>query len=435
MGDRSYSHEGGHGRIIDVNQQLPLLQTLALGTQHLFAMFGATVLVPFLFNVNPAISILMNGVGTLLYIVMCRGRIPAYLGSSFAFISPTLAVIAADPSLGGYRAAQGGFIAFGVIFVVVSQLVRTIGTKWIDVLFPPAAMGALVMVIGLELAPVAAQMSGLTEGPATNHTISRDIASCISLLTLAVCALGSVFFRGFFAAVPILLGIIAGYSLSMALGVVDFTSVVDASWFELPQFTTPTFNLTAILMILPVSFVVLAEHIGHVIVTGHIINRDLMHEPGLHRSLLGDGVSNILSGFVGATPNTTYGENIGVMAMTKVFSVYVIGVAALLAIGISFCGKATAIIRTIPTPVMGGACVLLFGVIAAAGVRMLVERKVNYSKSSNLVLTAVVLVVGVSGASLSLFGIEMKGMVLASVIAALCGVMFSAAKVTYDFDE
>jgi uracil permease len=232
--------------------------------------------------------------------------------------------------------------------------------------------------------------------------------------------------------VPILIGIIAGYCLSITFGIVDFTPVVNASWFELPSFTTPIFNLTAILMILPVGFVVLAEHVGHLIVTGHIIDRDLMQEPGLHRSLLGDGISNILSGFVGATPNTTYGENIGVMAMTKVFSVYVIGVAACLAIFISFCGKATAMIRTIPTPVMGGVCVLLFGVIAAAGVRILVERRVNYSNSSNLLLTAVVLVVGVSGASISLSGIEMKGMVLASIIAAFCGVTFSAAKVRFD---
>jgi uracil permease len=374
----------------------------------------------------------MNGVGTLLYIVMCKGQIPAYLGSSFAFISPTLAVIAADPSLGGYQAAQAGFIAFGIFFVIVSQIVRIIGTQWIDVVFPPAAMGALVMVIGLELAPVAAQMSGFTEGPATNHSIGRDIASCVSLTTLAVCALGSVFFRGFFAVVPLLVGILAGYCLSMFFGLIDFAPAVNAPWFEVPKFTAPTFNLTAVLMILPVSFVVLAEHIGHLVVTGHIVNRDLMREPGLHRSLLGDGISNILSGLVGATPNTTYGENIGVMAMTKVFSVYVIGVAALLAISISFCGKATALIRTIPTPVMGGACVLLFGVIAAAGVRMLVERRVDYSKSSNLVLTAVVLVIGVSGASLTLFGIEMRGMVLASVMAALCGIMFSIAKVSYD---
>jgi uracil permease len=185
--------ESAHGRIVDVNDKLPLIKTLTLGTQHLFAMFGATVLVPFLFHVNPAVSIFMNGVGTLLYLVICKGRIPAYLGSSFAFISPTLAVIAANPSLGGYQAAQAGFIVFGIFFVVVSQIVRTVGTKWIDVVFPPAAMGALVMIIGLELAPVAAQMSGFTEGPATDRSIARDIASYVSLSTLAVCALGSVF--------------------------------------------------------------------------------------------------------------------------------------------------------------------------------------------------------------------------------------------------
>lgn len=409
-------------RTIDVEERLPLLQTLPLALQHLFAMFGATVLVPFLFHVNPATSLLLNGVGTLLYLWLCKGRIPAYLGSSFAFIAPVLAVMAA-PGL-GYSAAQGGFIAFGLFFVLVSQIVRVAGTRWIDVIFPPAAMGAIVAIIGLELAPAAADMAGLTGK--VSGTFTHGSAVTVALATLGITILASVLLRGFLSVIPVLIGVVSGTVIALCMGKVDLSGIAAAPWFQVPTLYKPTFHLQAILMVMPAALVVLAEHVGHLVVTGNIVDRDLVKDPGLHRSLLGDGLSNILSGLAGATPNTTYGENIGVMAITKVYSVWVIGGAACIAVGVSFLGKVAAAIRAIPVPVMGGVCLLLFGIIAAAGVRMLVEHKVDYTKSRNLVLTSVVLTAGISGAALKLGTVELKGMALGTVVAIVLSLAFWA---------
>ena len=409
-------------RTIDVDERLPLLQTFPLSLQHLFAMFGATVLVPFLFKVNPATCLLMNGVGTLIYLFVAKGRIPAYLGSSFAFISPVFAVLASGQ---GYAAAQGGFIVFGLVFILVSQIVRLAGTRWIDIIFPAAAMGAIVAIIGLELAPVATNMAGLTASTVPLG-MSVKLALIVSLSTLAVTILASVLLRGFMAVIPVLLGVVAGYLLSLALGVVDFSAVHSAHWFEVPTLYAPKFHWPSILIILPAALVVLAEHVGHLVVTGNIVGRDLVKDPGLHRSLLGDGISNVLSGLVGATPNTTYGENIGVMAITKVYSVWVIGGAAVIAILVSFSGKLAAMIRSIPVPVMGGVCILLFGVIAAAGIRMLIEKKVDYTQPRNLILTSVVLISGISGAAVKLGTVELRGMALGTVVAICLSLVFYA---------
>ena len=407
----------------DVEQKVGLAEALPLSLQHLFAMFGATVLVPFLFKVNPATSLLMNGIGTLVYLVVAKGKIPAYLGSSFAFISPVFAVMAI-PVLGGYSAAQGGFIVFGLFFILVSQIIRVAGVDWVEVIFPPAAMGAIVAVIGLELAPVATDMAGLTGKTIEQQHIPYATAIEVSMFTLGITVLGSILLRGFLAAIPVLIGVIAGYSLSLFMGIVDLAAIKAAPWFEVPTLYAPTFKLSAILMIMPAMLVVLAEHIGHLVVTGNIVERDLIKEPGLHRSLLGDGISNVLSGFAGATPNTTYGENIGVMAITKVFSVWVIGGAAVIAVLVSFIGKLAALIRSIPVPVMGGVCILLFGVIAAAGIRMLIEKKVDYTRSKNLVLTSVVLIGGLSGAAVKFGTIELKGMALGTAVALVVSLVF-----------
>lgn len=393
--------------VIPVDQKLPLMQTIPLSLQHLFAMFGATVLVPILFNVNPATILLFNGIGTLLYLFICKGKVPAYLGSSFAFLSPVFLVL---PQY-GYEAALGGFIVVGAIFCLVALLIRKVGTAWIDVVFPPAAMGAIVAVIGLELMPTAASMAGLN-----TETIDMN-AIIVSVFTLIVTIVGSIAFRGFLAIIPILIGVISGYALAFFMGMVDLTPVQNAPWFAVPTIYTPTFNLSAIAIILPAALVVIVEHIGHLIVTGNIVDKDLTKDPGLDRSLLGNGISTMFSGFFGSTPNTTYGENIGVLAITKVFSVWVIGGAATFAIILSFVGKLAATIQSIPTPVMGGVSLLLFGVIAASGIRMLVESKVDYNKPVNLILTSVVLGIGVSNASITLGSVTLRGMALATVIA------------------
>lgn len=393
--------------VIPVDQKLPLMQTIPLSLQHLFAMFGATVLVPILFNVNPATILLFNGIGTLLYLFICKGKVPAYLGSSFAFLSPVFLVLLQY----GYEAALGGFIVVGAIFCLVALLIRKVGTAWIDVVFPPAAMGAIVAVIGLELMPTAASMAGLN-----TETIDMN-AIIVSVFTLIVTIVGSIAFRGFLAIIPILIGVISGYALAFFMGMVDLTPVQNAPWFAVPTIYTPTFNLSAIAIILPAALVVIVEHIGHLIVTGNIVDKDLTKDPGLDRSLLGNGISTMFSGFFGSTPNTTYGENIGVLAITKVFSVWVIGGAATFAIILSFVGKLAAAIQSIPTPVMGGVSLLLFGVIAASGIRMLVESKVDYNKPVNLILTSVVLGIGVSNASITLGSVTLRGMALATVIA------------------
>ncbi len=401
-------------RTIAVDERLPLLETLPLSLQHLFAMFGSTVLVPILFKVNPATVLLFNGIGTIFYLLLCKGRIPAYLGSSFAFLSPVFLVLAQY----SYEAALGGFIVVGIVFCLVALLIRAVGTGWIDVIFPPASMGAIVAVIGLELMPTAASMAGLT-GEQTDPT-----AIFVSISTLAITVFASVVFRGFLSIIPILIGVVGGYIVAACNGLVDWSMVETAPIFALPTFYTPTFDLGAILIILPASLVVIVEHVGHLIVTGNIVGSDLTKDPGLDRSLLGNGLSTVLSGFFGSTPNTTYGENIGVLAITKVFSTWVIGGAAVFAILLSCFGKLAAMIQSIPTPVMGGVSILLFGVIAASGIRILVEGKVDYNNPMNLLLTSIVLGIGVSTASITIGTVTLKGMSLATIVAIILGISF-----------
>ena len=406
-------------RIIQVDERLPLLQTIPLSLQHLFAMFGSTVLVPFLLHVDPATALFMNGIGTILYLLICKGRLPAYLGSSFAFISPVLAVCATSGM--DYGDAQGGFIVFGLSFIVLAGIVNKVGTRWIDVLFPPAAMGAVVAIIGLELAPLAMTMSGYL-GEASGMT--NETAMIISTFTLIVTLLATVLGRGFIGIIPILIGVISGYILSWFMGVVDFSVVETTPWISVPTFYEPKFNLSAIMMIMPALFVVFAEHLGHLFVTSDIVGRNLIEDPGLHRSLFADGLSNVLSGLVGSTPNTTYGENMGVLAITGVYSTWVIGGAALLAVIFSFVGKIAALIHGIPVPVMGGVCILLFGFIAASGIRMLVEKHVDYTRSKNLILTAVTMICGLSGATIVVGPVQLKGMGLATVVATILSLAF-----------
>jgi uracil permease len=408
-------------RVIQVDERLPFLQSIPLSLQHLFAMFGSTVLVPMLLQINPAICLLMNGIGTLIYIFLCKGRIPAYLGSSFAFISPVLIVI----STRSYEAALSGFLVVGLVFCLIGLLVKTVGTGWIEIVFPPAAMGAIVAVIGLELAPTAANMAGFVAPAGTEGWSPDPKVIAVSLVTLLTAVVGNVMFRGFMKIIPILISIIVGYALAAFLGIVDFSIVREAKWFDLPTFYTMKWDWSSIAIIVPAALVVVAEHIGHLIVTSNIVGKDLSKDPGLDRSLLGNGVSTVISSFVGSTPNTTYGENIGVLALTRVYSTWIIGGAAVMAIVLSFVGKLAALIQTIPVPVMGGVSILLFGVIAGSGVRMLVEAKVDYSKPKNLILTAVVLIVGISGAAFKWGNFEMKGMALATVIAILLGLFFN----------
>ena len=415
-------------RIIQVDEKVPVKLLIPLSIQHMFAMFGASVLVPFVFGINPAIVLFMNGLGTLLFILITKGRAPAYLGSSFAFLAPAGIVI----SKWGYDYALGCFVAVGFCGCILALIIYKFGSEWINVVLPPAAMGPVVALIGLELAGTAASNAGLKDEVLLPANI------IVFLVTLLTAVIGSVVFRGFLSVIPILIAIIAGYAASLACGIVDFSQVAAAPLFALPNFQTPKFNMQAIAIILPVLLVITSEHIGHQIVTSKIVGRDLMKDPGLHRSLFADNFSTMLSGFIGSVPTTTYGENIGVMAMTKVYSVYVIGGAAVLSIICSFIGKMTTLISTIPGPVIGGISFLLYGMIGASGIRILVDAQVDYGKSRNQAMTAVVFVTGLSGISVQLGSIQLTGMVLACVVGMIMGLAFyilDKLKLTNDRDE
>ena len=413
-------------RTIGIHEKLPLLQSLPLSLQHLTAMFGATILVPILLGVDPSIALLMNGVGTIIYSLVTKGGIPAYLGSSFAFIAPVMLI---SSSYGGFSHAQSGFIFFGLFFILISFVVMKWGIRWIEVVMPPAVMGAVVAIIGLELAPIAVQQAGLAAGStAVGQVVQPFVMNTnvvfVSLFTFIVGILGTVMFRGFMQIIPILFAVIAGYVLALIMGMVDTTAIVNAPWLAFPHFQAPVYDTNAILIIAPACIVVLAEHISHLIVTGNITGEDLMKKPGLQRSLLGDGISNVISGFAGSPPNTTYGENIGVMAITRVYSVWVIRGAAVLAIAFSFIGKISAAISTIPTPVMGGITMLLYGVIAVQGFRMYVEQKVDFSKNRNMVLGAVTFVIGISGAVINIGTVQLKGMAFAAFTGVALSLIF-----------
>lgn len=412
-------------REIQVDERLPILQSLPLSFQHLFAMFGSTVLVPLLFEVDPATILLMNGLGTLLYIFITKGKIPAYLGSSFAFISPVFAVFSKYAGGEGYAYALGGFLAVGVTLVIIALIVKLVGTAWIDVIFPPAAMGAIVAVIGLELVPTAADMAGLLKPADAPDTWAADPkVITVSLLTLAITIICWVTMRGFLKIIPILIGIVSGYIIALAMNMVDLTAVRDAAWISAPTYYAMKFNWADVLLILPAALVLVPEHIGHLVVTGNIVKKDLVKDPGLDRSLMSNGISTIISSFVGSTPNTTYGENIGVLAITRVYSTWIIGIAAVIAVLLSFCGKLAALISSIPTPVMGGISLLLFGIIAVSGIRMLVEANVDYNVSYNMILTCVVLAIGISGASIKIGTVPLSGMGLATVVAIVLSLFF-----------
>lgn len=401
-------------QIIDVEDRLPFYKALPLSIQHVFAMFGASVLVPILFGINPSIVLLMNGVGTLLFIWITKGKAPAYLGSSFAFLAPAQLIIAAK----GFEYAQGGFVAVGLAGCLLSWVFYKYGTDWIDIVLPPAAMGPVVALIGLELAK-----NTVTPGT-TGADLSAFPHAIVFAVTLGTAVFGSVLFRKFFSVIPLLIAMVAGYVTAMCVGIVDFTPLMQTSFFTMPHFQLAKFDLQSIITMLPVLFVLSAEHIGHQIVTGSIIKRDLVKEPGLWRSFLGDSLSSTLSGLIGSVPTTTYGENIGVMAMTGVYSVQVIAGAAVISILMAFIGPLSALITTIPGDVIGGITFLLYGMIGTSGLRILVDEKVDYGNSQNLILTSVIFVAGLSGLKLQFGAVTITGMILAALTAVCLSLCF-----------
>lgn len=402
---------------LDIKDKPNKIQWLSLSTQHMFAMFGATILVPYLVDLSPAIALLTSGLGTLAFLLVTQGKVPAYLGSSFAFIIPLIS--AAEG--GGVGAMMIGTFLIGVVYALVALLIKAVGYKWIMKLLPPVVVGPVIIVIGLSLAGTAVDMA-MNDADGNYSLVHFSVA----LVTLISAILFSVFGKGILSQISILAGIIVGYLYAFMVGIVDLSPIGKASWFEMPDFVFPfvdyelTLSTDLILLMVPVAIVTISEHIGHQLVLGNIVNRNYIKDPGLHRSILGDGLATIISSLMGGPPKTTYGENIGVLAITKAYSVYVIAGAAIFAIVISFVGKIAAIISTIPSAVMGGVSILLFGIIASSGLRMMVDNKIDFEKNRNLVISSVILIVGIGGAYIQFTSdFQIQGMALAAILGIL----------------
>ncbi|QEN09308.1 uracil permease [Oceanispirochaeta crateris] len=409
---------------IDVHDKPVLKEWIPLSIQHVFAMFGATVLVPMLTGLSPAVALFTSGVGTLVYILITKGKVPAYLGSSFAFIAPLIA-ISNSPDF-GLAYALGGAFCVGLFYCLISLIISRFGIGWVDRLLPPVVIGSIIIVIGLKLAPTAMDMA--MTGGSGNYSLAYF---SIAVVTLSIAVISSIVLKGFFNVIPILIGIVGGYVFTLVMGLVfpafkliDFAIVGDAAWFGVAKPVIPKFHWVPILTFLIVSLATIAEHLGDTLVLSKVVGRDFYKDPGLHRTLAGDGVATSIAALFGGPPNTTYGENIGVMAITRVYSIWVIGGAAVTAIILSFIQKFGALIQTIPVPVMGGVSMMLFGIIASAGIRTVVESGVNYGEKRHLTISSVILVIGIGGGMIKFpigsgLNFELSGVALAAVVGIL----------------
>ena len=409
--------------LLDVDQNPPLAKGLLLSLQHVFAMFGATILVPLILGMPVSVALFASGLGTLIYMVATQFKVPVYLGSSFAFISAM--AFAMKQMNGDVSAAQSGVVLVGLVYVVVALAVKLIGTKWIDRLLPPIVIGPMIMVIGLGLANSAVTNAGfIKDGTVQQITVA--------IVTFLITAFINTKAKGFFKIIPFLFGIIGGYIVAVLFGLVDFTPVLEADWIAIPQLYLP-FSTNGFFKeyhwyfgpetwaILPVAVVTIAEHIGDHTVLSQICGRQFLKNPGLHRTLIGDGIATSVSAFMGGPANTTYGENTGVVGMTRIASVSVIRNAALFAIGLSFLGKFTALISTIPNAVLGGMSIMLYGVIASNGLKVLIEKQVDFREVRNLIIASSMLVLGLGGAILELGPVTLSG----TALCALAGVILN----------
>ena len=420
--------------LLDVNEKPTIAKWIILAIQHVFAMFGATILVPIMVNTAAGetvltipVALVTSGIGTLIYILCTKGRSPVYLGSSFAFIAP----LAAAYAKGGISGAMVGVMAVGLVYVIFATIIHFIGKKWIDKLLPPVVIGPMIMIIGLSLAPSAISQVGLGTGTQIDW---RCIA--VALITFLTTAVVMVRGKGFLKIIPFLVGIVIGYVSAICFGLVDFAPVLEAGFFSMPSFVVPFLNYTpnfsALLTIVPISLVTIAEHIGDHTALSTIIGKNLLKNPGLDRTLLGDGLATFVAGFLGGPANTTYGENTSVVGMTKVASVWVIGLAAIIAICLGFLGKFTALVSTIPDAVLGGVSLLLYGFISVNGLKVLIENKIDFGKSKNIVVASTMLVLGLGGAAISIIhgdlSVTISGMSLAAIIGILLNLLLPDEK-------
>lgn len=398
--------------VLDIKDKPRAFHWVGLSLQHLFTMFGATVLVPILVGIDPGIALVSSGLGTMVYLITTKGKIPAYLGSSFAFIAAMQMLMKSD----GYPAIAQGAVTTGLVYLIVSLIIKKIGSAWLDKILPPIVVGPVVMVIGLGLAANAANNAMYNN----NNYDFKYIA--VALITLGLTIFYNMFFKGFLGLIPILLGIISGYLVALAFGIVDVEPIFKAPLLAVPSFEIPFVQyqprlyINAIATMAPIAFVTMTEHIGHLMVLNKLTKRNFFQEPGLSKTLMGDGLAQIVAGFVGGPPVTSYGENIGVLAITRVHSVFVIGGAAVLAVGLGFVGKLSALILSIPNPVISGISFVLFGVIAASGLKILIDNQINFDKKKNLLVASVILVIGIGGLVFKAGTFELSSMALATVL-------------------
>ncbi|VKV95224.1 uracil permease [Streptococcus pneumoniae] len=409
--------------LLDVDQRPSDGKGILLSFQHVFAMFGATILVPLILGMPVSVALFASGVGTLIYMIATGFKVPVYLGSSFAFIT---AMSLAMKEMGGdVSAAQTGVILTGLVYVLVATSIRFVGTKWIDKLLPPIIIGPMIIVIGLGLAGSAVTNAGLVADGNWKNAL-------VAVVTFLIAAFINTKGKGFLRIIPFLFAIIGGYLFALTLGLVDFTPVLKANWFEIPGFYLPfstggafkKYNLyfgPEAIAILPIAIVTISEHIGDHTVLGQICGRQFLKEPGLHRTLLGDGIATSVSAFLGGPANTTYGENTGVIGMTRIASVSVIRNAAFIAIALSFLGKFTALISTIPNAVLGGMSILLYGVIASNGLKVLIKERVDFAQMRNLIIASAMLVLGLGGAILKLGPVTLSG----TALSAMTGIILN----------
>ena len=407
-------------KVLDVHEKPQPARWIILSLQHMFAMFGATILVPQLVGLSPAIALLTSGIATIVFIIVTKFQVPAYLGSSFAFIVP----IQMATQSGGIGSAMIGSMFVALVYALVSLVIYKTGYNWIMKLLPPVVVGPVIMVIGLAIAPTAINMASMITVDGAEVYSGLHFSAAIVTLASAVFCL--MFFKGIISLMPVLIGIIVGYIYSAFIGILDFSQVVEAKWFAVPEMLLPGIDYdfvvtpTLLIIMVPIAIVTISEHIGHQLVLGKVVDRNYIESPGLHRSLLGDGLGTLMSGLVGGPPKTTYGENIGVLAITRVYSVYVIMGAAVFAILFSFIGKIMALIATIATAVLGGISILLFGIIASSGIRMLVDDKIDFDKQRNLVIVSIILVIGIGGATINISEtFQIGGMALAAIVGVL----------------
>lgn len=419
--------------LLDVNDKPPLLKWLLLSLQHVFAMFGATILVPILVNkavgsevLSIPVALISSGIGTLIYIVCTKGKSPVYLGSSFAFITPMIVAFAKS----GKESVFTGIMAVGLVYVLVALIIKAIGKKWINKLLPPIVVGPMIMIIGLSLAPTAIEEIGLNLEKIPWKNI---VVALISFLTTGILAVRG---KGFLKVIPFLLGMVAGYISSIILGMVNLKEVFETSFIAVPNFYIPfvhyKLNFSALLTIAPIALVTISEHIGDHKVLSEIIGKDLIINPGLDNTLLGDGIATFTAGLIGGPANTTYGENTSVVGMTKVASVWVIGLAAIIAIIFGFLGQLTAITSSIPSPVLGGVSILLYGFISVNGLKILIQNKVDFENTKNVIVASSMLVLGLGGAAISIItkniSVSISGMSLAALVGILLNLFIKERK-------